>query len=196
MPLRNENWRKGEKENNKVSGSVYRLWSLGLVYLQSVRCLSHLALISAAPWSSSYWARWSHWTLATVSLLRTPLSDQLRPGRARPPESCSFDFITGLRAKGEQAPPRGPESQPHPDKQMGLKRGPLVCENTKSFLDKEKTSWQSHLNDVDRWHPIVVVVLGELWEQRRRWQVWEGWRTHRNHTISFFNEHEDASWCL
>lgn len=43
---------------------------------------------------------------------------------------------------------------------------------TQSLSDKEKTSWQSHLNDVDRWHPIVVVVvLGKLREERGRWQV-------------------------
>lgn len=43
---------------------------------------------------------------------------------------------------------------------------------TQSLLDKEKMFWQSHLNDVDRWHSIVVVVvLGELREKRGRCQV-------------------------
>lgn len=38
----------------KVSGSVYRLWSLGLLYLQYLHCQSRSALISAAPWYSSH----------------------------------------------------------------------------------------------------------------------------------------------
>lgn len=63
----------------------------------------------------------------------------------------------------------GPESQPHPDKQMGLK-GARLFTRTQSLLDKEKAFWQSHLDDVDRWHPIVV-VLGELWEEREGCQV-------------------------
>lgn len=186
--MRRKRWQR-ERENEKVSGSVHPLWSLGLVYLQSLHRWSHLALISAAPWYSSYWARCSLWTLATGSALR--------PGRVVvwPPESCSLASAAGpvpkeskrRRCRG------GPQSLPHPDKADGLKKeGPLlVCE---SLLDKEKTSWQSHLNDVDRWHPIVVVVVPrKLREERRRWQVWAGWRTHRNHTIGFFNEHDDAS---
>lgn len=63
-------------------------------------------------------------------------------------------------------------------------------------MDKEKTSWQSHLNDVDRWHPtvvvVVVVVLGKLWrkEQDDRYEKTGGlW----NHTTTFFNEREDVS---
>lgn len=44
----------GERENEKVSGSVHRLWSLGLVYLQYLHRRSLLALISAAPRYSSY----------------------------------------------------------------------------------------------------------------------------------------------
>lgn len=43
---------------------------------------------------------------------------------------------------------------------MGLK-GARLFVRAQSLLGKETTSWQSHLNDVDRWHPIVV-VLGEL----------------------------------
>lgn len=47
---------------------------------------------------------------------------------------------------------------------MGLK-GARLFVRAQSLLGKETTSWQSHLNDVDRWHPIVV-VLGELTAQQ------------------------------
>lgn len=61
-------------------------------------------------------------------------------------------------------------------------------------MDKEKTSWQSHLYNVDRWHPtvVVVVVLGKLWrkEEDDRYEKTGG---RGNHTATFFNEREDVS---
>lgn len=39
---------EGERDNEKVSGSVYRFWSLELVSLQPLRCRSRLIIISAA----------------------------------------------------------------------------------------------------------------------------------------------------
>lgn len=71
------------------------------------------------------------------------------------------------RRRGAAEGPRT-ESQPHPDKQMGMK-GARLFARTQSLLDKEKASRLSHLNDVDRWRPIVVVVvLGELQQERGR----------------------------
>lgn len=178
-----------ERENEKVSGSVYRLWSLGLVSLQPLHCRSHLTLISAALLLQHL--------LSTVQLLisHRSLSSAASARRPAPASPCLTAGVSQLHfsarsRKGEQAPPMGPESQPHPDKQMGFK-GARLFVRTQSLLDKEKTSWQSHLDDVDRWHPIVVVVLGELWEERERWQVWGDWG---NQT----NVHEDASviWCF
>lgn len=89
--------------------------------------------------------------------------------------------------------PGAPESQPHPDKQMGLKAALLVCENTKSWI-KEKTSWPSHLNDVHGWYPavVVVVVLRKLWKEEGD-DSYEEAEGLRNDTVAFFIEHEDVS---
>lgn len=54
---------------------------------------------------------------------------------------------------------------------------------------REDVLRQSHLNDVDRWHPIVVVVvLGELEGKKEM----RGMRKRRAKLV-FFSEREDAS---
>lgn len=162
MPPRNGNQRKREKENNKVSGSVYRLWSLGLVDLQSVHCRSHLALLPHGTVVIEHGGA----TGLSPQSLHCGLCSQTGSGQAMPgprsPAASLHRQVTCQRRVG--AAEGGLESQPHPDKQIGLK-GARLFVRTQSLLDKEKTSWQSHLNDVDRWHPIVV-VLRELTAQQ------------------------------
>lgn len=70
----------------------------------------------------------------------------------------------------------------HPDKQICLK-GPAGLWEGQVFRISGR---QSHFNDVDRWHPVVV--LGEL-REKRRWNDWRSWKGSQE----LNNEHEDAS---
>lgn len=89
-------WEGGDRENEKVSGSVYQLWSLGPVYLQSLQHQSHSALIAAAPQCSSHWA-------AAASSHR-----RRRGEHARRPECCGLAPAPGpkerRRCRGAQSP--------------------------------------------------------------------------------------------
>ena len=82
-----------ERENEKVSGSVRRLWSLGLVQLQS-HCRSHLAPIGSAV----EYLQSKVQPLSPPRLCPQTLRPSDRPGRVRPPRLEQLGFSP---ARGE-----------------------------------------------------------------------------------------------
>jgi len=140
-----------EERGMKVRRSVALFISVG-PWGWFICSLSSAALVSASLSYNNHRARRGRWTLSAVS-----------PGRLRSaPEvqhlHLGADIWRDKRRRGEARSPSIILTSRRALKGARVFAWSLLC--------KEKAS---HLYDVDRWHPVVVVVVpGELLEERRR----------------------------